>query len=261
VIPVALISLSALVAPPALVKVTAGGAVLSPPAQWELILACPRLKLDGERGYASTVVVGHKGEFTYLLTADHAVKDVSDLEVQFYTRRSYPLPAFTAKAAATEVYSKEADFALLRILTPYTYPSKLKKVTLELLHLPLIDPPPPMLKLPPPNRRPKRFPFDAVSVGCPGGAPPTCLAETIRAKRFARDEKDAESVGSFVWEAVRTQQSGRSGGPLVSADGTVIGICRAKSADRGYYTHLDEIQAELKQKGYEFLWEAVGKSK
>ena len=259
----ALISLSALVAPPDLVKATAGGAILTSPAQWDLILACPRLKLDGDRGigFASAVVVGRQDGYTYLLTADHAVKDMADVEVQFYTRRSYPLPEYTVKGAATQVYSKDADFALIRIVTPNTYKPGLKKVVSAVLHMPLEDHPPPILKLPPPYNRPKRFPFEAVSVGCPGGAAPTCQAETIRAKRFARDEKDMESDGSFVWEAARAQQAGRSGGPLVSADGTIIGICRAKSADRGYYTHLDEIQAVLKETGYEFLWGTGDKQK
>lgn len=251
-IPIALVTLSALVAPPHLVKATDGGAVLSPTVQWQLIAACPRLKLD--LGYASAVAIGRDDNFTYLLTADHAVKDASEVEVQFYTRGSYPLPDRTVKGAATLVYSKEADFALFRILNPPpNYPLAVQRAAEAVCGIPLVDPVP-ILKLPPPNRRPKRFPFDAVSVGCSGGAAPSGLAESIRAKRFARDEKNTDDPGSFVWEATRAQQTGRSGGPLVSADGTVIGLCRARSTTHGYYTHLDEIQAVLKEK-HAFLWE------
>jgi hypothetical protein len=252
VLPIALVAASILTAPLPLAQATDGGAVLSTVQQWQIILASPRLKLDGDLGSATAVVVGQRDGFTYLLTADHAVREPGDVEVQFFTRRSYPVPSQTVKGTATVVDSKAADFALIRIVTP-THPPVVRQAVRLFSCLPLPEVVMPMVKLPKPNLRPKRFPFDAVSVGCTGGAAPSASGESILAKRFTRDEK-SDLPGAFAWEASRAQQSGRSGGALVLADGTLIGICRARSADRGYYTHLDEIQAVLKEKGYAFLW-------
>lgn len=242
-IPLHLVAVSALLAaPPEVASPTAGGAVLSPLAQWHAVEACPRVV--GTGGTATAVVVGHKDGFTYLLTAKHALDEVGEPQLDFFTWPTYPQIDWTPKrdagyATTIAVRSAVADFALLKITLP--------KRQGEVADLPI-----PRLRLAAPGDRPKAFPFDAISVGCSGGHPPTCEAVVVRDKRFARRDT---SAGAFFWEAETAPTRGRSGGPLISKDGRVIGLCAANKDGRGYYTHLDEIHAELKGKGFAWLWE------
>lgn len=236
-VPLAVTLLAHLAAPPPLALATDGGAVLSVRAQWALVEACPRIRHGADSGTA--VVVGRDDKFVYLLTADHLVRSAGEFDLDRYTLTSYPVPddARSLKGVPTAVVasSKDADVALIRVAAGKH--------------------PWPHVKLAPPGDRPKKFPFPAVSVGCSNGAAPTCQAEKVTAKRFGRGDKPGEEIAAFVWEAERPQAVGRSGGPLVSAGGKVIGLARSRSDARGYYTHADDLLAVLKEKGFEWLWE------
>ena len=41
--------------------------------------------------------------------------------------------------------------------------------------------------------------------------------------------------------------SGRSGGPLLDADGRLIGVCSGTQEGMNYYTHPDEIRGALQR--------------
>src|SRR4029079_4450312 len=101
-----------------------------------------------------------------------------------------------------------------------------------------------------PTPRPRKVPFDAISIGCSKGEPPTGVKEAVSAKRFGRREGGEQA---FFWETGAAPTPGRSGGPLV-ADGKGVGICAAGKDGRGYYAHLDELLAGLKAEGYGWLW-------
>ena len=231
--PVVLISALTALAPTGVTPPTADGAVLAADAQWAALAACPRLMTDrGARGTA--VAVGHQDGSTYLLTARHVVTDqISSVTFDFFYRpgQRHGVWKPPTTVAAKVLDSADADFLLLKIADAK------KEVT--------------TLKLAPPGKRPKAFPFEAVSIGCADGQPPTCRAETIRAKVFARDGMNT----AFFWESAQPPKPGRSGGPLLSKDGTLIGLCAAARGDTGYYTHADEILAVLKEKGFGWLWE------
>jgi S1-C subfamily serine protease len=217
-LPATVVSLIALIAP-------------DPAAPWEVVEACPLVKVIGlERATATAVVIGQKDGFAYLLTAHHAVADASPSDVHFYTRRSYPAVARVLRECKVVAKFPEADFALLKLDTEGT--------------------PVPELKLAPPAARPRKVPFAALSVGCSGANPPTGVDEKVGAKRFGRREGGETA---FFWETAVMPKKGRSGGPLV-ADGKVIGICAAGKDNRGYYTHADELLAGLKAEGYGWLW-------
>ncbi len=237
VVPLAVTLLSHLAAPPPLALATDGGAVLSVRTQWALVEACPRIRHGADSGTA--VVVGQGKDWVYLLTADHLVRSATEFELDRYTLDSYPLPDQTRSLknvpAVIVASSKDADVALIRVPAG-------KEAW-------------PLIKLAPPGDRPKKFPFPAVSVGCSGGAAPTCQAENVIAKKFGRGDRPGEEIAAFVWEAERPQAVGRSGGPLVDSRGKVIGLARSKSDARGYYTHADDLLAVLKEKGYGWLWE------
>ena len=76
-------------------------------------------------------------------------------------------------------------------------------------------------------------------------------AETVAAKLLKRANDVPEA---FFWQTAAKPEKGRSGGPLLDADGRVIGICAATQDEKGYFTHLDEILAGLKTAKYEWLW-------
>lgn len=189
-----------------------------------------------DRATATAVVVGRKDGDLYLLTADHATDgpDTTALTFEFFADGE-PEPAFALKGAKAALRRPVADFALLKVAVPADR-------TVEIL--PLI----------PPGKHAKRFPFDALSVGCSRGEAPTCEPESIAAKRLAvrRDDELA-----FFWQAEKTQSRGRSGGPLVDGEGRVIGICAATALGKGYYTHASELHAALKGEGFDWLWDAA----
>ena len=214
------------------------GAVLSVPAQWEALAACPRVlsRADGGVGTATGtgITVAARDGFAYVLTALHAVPDGAvEREVQFFTRESYPEPA--RKYLAVEVAARWADpdLALLRV-----------KVGADPVYT---------LPLARPGERPMVYPYTALSIGCSNGSPPTCRPETVSGKRPARRANEAVA---FFWELATPPVPGRSGGPLLDTRGRVIGVCAAGQDGKGYYTHLDEVLFGLKRQGYDWLWRA-----
>src|SRR5438132_382217 len=113
-------------------------ALPDPAAPWELVEACPRLVIGSSK--ATAVVIGQKDGFAYLLTAHHAIAEADTIEVQFFTRQSYPTPARSILECEVVKPFRQADFALLKV-----------KVGKSLV---------PMLKLAPPTTRPRKVPFD-----------------------------------------------------------------------------------------------------
>lgn len=224
-----LVALLAVVGPDVVHPAVARDAILSAEAQWRAIPACLRVVEKGAFGTA--FVVGHKGEYAYVLTAAHVVAGVKDREFQAFTRDSHPLPARVFKESDVLLRVEKPDVALVRV-----------KVGQDRL---------PELKLAGPGQRPKRFPFAAVSVGGPFGGAPAARAETVTAKYL---KLDRDQPRALFWQVDRPPDKGRSGGPLLDAEGRVIGLCAAAQGEKGYFTHHDEILAALKQNGYDWLW-------
>ena len=166
--------------------------------------------IDDQASFGTAVVVGHKGGFAYLLTAAHVVEGARDREFRFFTRDSYPRPTRTVKGGNVLFRSQKPDFALVQV-----------KVGDDRL---------PELKLAGPGQRPKRFPFEAVSVGCPFGGWPQVRAETVSAKVLKRANDVPEA---FFWQTAATPEKGRSGGPLLNARGRVIGCAPPRRTTAG----------------------------
>lgn len=225
-----LVALLVLAGPEVAHPAVARDAVLSAEAQWRAIPAC--LRVVGKDGsFGTSFVVGHEGGFAFVLTAAHVVPAGLTCEFQLFTRESHPLPARVFKESTLLFREEKPDIALVRV-----------KVGEERL---------PELKLAGPGQRPKRFPFAAVSVGGPFGSAPAARAESVTAKylKVTGDVPDA-----LFWQTAAKPEKGRSGGPMLDAEGRVIGICAAYKGEQGYFTHLDEILAALKQGEYDWLW-------
>lgn len=206
-------------------------AALPEAAQWAAIEACPRLVARGsDESRATGVSIGNKDGYAYVLTAKHAIGELETRQLEFFSRKTYPEPDRTLDGVRVELRLPTPDLALL-------------KVPIGETAVPTI----PLAQL---GERPKKFPFEAVSVGCTRGFPPTCRAERIDAKRAAK--RPGEGM-AFFWELASPPVPGRSGGPLLDGRGRVIGICAAGRDGRGYYVHLDEILVGLKEAGFGWL--------
>lgn len=220
--------------PPIPANVVAKSDLFSAAMQWEALACTARISSStGELGTA--VVVGIRDGAAYLLTANHVVSGTADRTVEFFTKDTYRNPR-KLKITETPVYhSPLADLALL-------------KVHLDIATKPGIK----VMKMPQPWDRPKKFPEEALSIGCAKGDDPTCLVEKIVAKVLVRRANDG---GTFFWQTKDPPTQGRSGGPLVDKHGRLIGICTANQEHLGYYSHLDEIHVALKEGGYSWIWE------
>lgn len=225
----------ATMAPPDRLLAVSGEGLLPSAAQWKAIEACPRIvsKLPVE-SYASGVLVGFRENEAYVLSAQHASTG-SLRRFQFFTEESMPYPAVEISTMADVVVSnRTSDIVLYKLTWP-------EKATWKPKPLPLAKP----------GERPKRFPFDAFSVGCSEGRLPSTNNELIQAKRLG---SKSESEVAFFWETKAPPKQGRSGGPLLNPQGQVIGLCAASKDSFGYFAHLDELHVALKSSAYDWLW-------
>jgi len=220
---------------------TSAGVVLSVDDQWRLIAATPRVVGDARaNAFGSAAVIDANDDELVLLTAEHLVR-TGQRSYEFFSKESHPNPAATLSIAESVKWSsKSTDLAIVKI----PIPKEMKDRVWSVIPIAAI------------GERPKLFPFDAFSIGCTKGAAPSVSEESVISKRVAkRDEMNM----AFFWESNLEPQSGRSGGPLISADGKLIGLCAAATNKHGYYTHLDEIQVALKKNGYKSLVPQVKK--
>ena len=221
---------AALAAPP---DPTAGAGPLPIDLRWSALAAVARVSSGEQAGpVAAAVCVGRKGPDAYLLTAGHALPKGQARKFEFFTRESYPEPGASLIGSDVVVRLDGPDVVLVKV--------------------PVAGKPPSVLPLAGVGKRPKRFPAASVSLGCPDGSPPVFRAETLTGKKMVRRD-GAEPA--YFWETAAAPVGGMSGGPLVDAAGRVIGVCTAASDGRGYFAHVDEIQAGLKQSGFGWLLE------
>jgi S1-C subfamily serine protease len=202
------------------------GTSLSLAERWERLEATPRL--SGKGGTGTAVVIGRSNDEIYLLTAEHVTRNSSDLKLEFFERATYPKVSRIERYGSVVEDFSNPDFAVLKFplsKKEYRYPEVRLATVAE---------------------RPKRFPFNGMTIGCSNGSPPTCEAVTVVAKRLARRLNDQEIA--FFWETEQIPSPGRSGGPIFDGTGRLIGICSATTGGKGFYTHLDEILAGLKEK-------------
>jgi len=205
------------------------GISLSFDERWQRLEATPRLR--GTGGVSSAVVIGHRNDELYVLTSEHVTRKSSNFTLEFFDRATYPAIARKVLYGSIIEEFPNPDFTILK------FPAggmEFPEVRLARL-----------------QDRPKRFPVDALTIGCTNGNTPTCEMTTITAKRLARRLKDEDVA--FFWETERIPIPGRSGGPIFDGAGRLIGICSATTGGKGFYTHLDEILVGLKTKSLGWL--------
>lgn len=192
--------------------------------------ATVRLGNKAQKLQGSGVIIGRNGASIYVLTADHLIGKGEGLEISVFSKASYPQPSQTFAAVEVIARNKDADLALLRIVSR--------------------EAPPGTLRLCPADQAPAEFPAAALTLGCEQGNAPSSWLDKIAGKKQVR--KPAGEV-CLAWELAREPAQGRSGGPLLDRRGLLIGVCSGKNDDKGYCTHLDEIHRFLKEQRYDWL--------
>lgn len=200
-------------------------------AQIAAVAATVRIRNLTRKSEGSGVILGKKGAFVYVLTAQHVIEKGERMEVATFNETFYPRPANVY--GAIQVVAKANDIRDLALL----------RVTID-------GPIPGSLALCPARLVPDAKNFKGLTVGCIEGKP-TCQIDEVAGKRLIRR---AEEDGSAqFWEVVKEQHGGRSGGPLVDKRGLLLGICSGVNKDKSYYSHTEEISAFLERNGFDWL--------
>jgi S1-C subfamily serine protease len=217
---------------------------------WILLLTCSSLvgdlpiSRDQERAFlASTVriidhstmkggvgtgaIIGSDDKGFFVLTAFHVIDPGEAIDVQWFDEQRRPTTCGNVKILGS---APEADLGLLFVRTTYRPRHTLMVQSDE-------------------NFRGENQPV--LSVGCSAGDFPTCLTEMLKGKIWLRRPASQRSF----WLTTQPAIGGRSGGPLVDATGSLIGICRgglaadANHPAEGLYSSLQEIHLLLETAG------------
>ena len=194
--------------------------------QWRALRATVRLTMSGENsvGYCSGAVVGQDQDAFFVASSPHCFDaddehDCPTLIVEAFDENALRV-ARQFRGAEIVATDTESEFALLRVPGRFPYQA---------------------LPLCPANRLPQ-IGTVALSIGCGGGSPPTAEVHRI----VARDHQH--------WAVEQVGTKGRSGGPLISSEGFVIGCCCCASRDTTYYSELRRMHDVLDTVGLSRLY-------
>jgi Trypsin-like peptidase domain len=211
---------------------TIESADFSAKAQTAALTATVRIRNLEVMAEGSGIILGRKGGFVYILTAQHVIAKTKRLEIATFTAASYPRPARVYHSCVVVAQTNDLrDLALVRMVTDDKMPGS--------------------LPLCPARLAPDEKDFKALTVGCAADKPPTCLLETVGGKKRIR--RQAEEEPAAFWEVGTENPEGRSGGPLVDKRGLLIGVCSGVNKDKAYFCHIDEINAFLERNGFDWL--------
>lgn len=175
----------------------------------------------------SGAIVAVQDKQIYILTAAHIVNGAESMDVELFSAATYPKPARRMRGVAVIVSAAICDIALLRA---DDVPIKVVRLTI----CPL-------------SEMTSQDAFPVMTVGCGNGKPPTPLLDhVIGSPRIRRP--DAGKPTRF-WELRDAQSRGRSGGPMLDRQLRVLGIGSGTSGRKGYFSHLTEIHAFLRDNG------------
>lgn len=101
-----------------------------------------------------------------------------------------------------------------------------------------------VLQLAAPEVVPAAKRFEAYSLACL-----TAQGAIARPELVLEASKVPQKSKAEFWKVEAKPELGRSGGPLVDAEGRLLGICSGADRNAGYYTHLSEIRSFLEKNG------------
>jgi len=166
----------------------------------------------------SGVVVKTERNGFYVVTAPHVIDGGLEIEIETFTNGT-PRPTQTYKNVRPLVADQTSEFALLYVQGKF-----------PLSPIPLC-----------PDRKFPRDGEKVLSIGCDGGDPPTCHVNLL--------------VGhnQVHWATSEHAAKGRSGGPLITQDGYVIGACCCTNGKMTFYSYSGRTNKLLANTGYDDL--------
>jgi S1-C subfamily serine protease len=190
------------------------------------------------RSVGTAVVIGRRGPVVYFLTAAHLVppkaipgresEDIRNVELYLYKAGN---PDRVSSEGVAKVMSRmpNEDLAVLAA------------------ELPKAPTPVPVC---PKDKRDYRLPMPVMTLGAIQDGPPEIRFDAVKGKKLLNKPDGTEAL---YWEADTPQQVGRSGGPLIGANGFVLGIASGTWHQKGYYTYINEIHHSLVDAGFGWL--------
>jgi len=194
-------------------------------------MATVRVVNNADITEGSGVIVAVRDQRLLVLTAAHIIAGAEAVDVLVYTATTYPKPTRVLRDASVVANSTTRDLALLRTSNTPT------RVT--------------PLALCPPSELPRQPSFWTMTIGCGNGKPPTPLLDHVDASLMVQRPDAKRPVR--LWQLQLAQSLGRSGGPMVDSRLRLLGIGSGASGGHGYYCHLTEIDAFLRDHGFDNL--------
>ena len=189
-------------------------------------------------GKGNGVIVDQLGNVFFVLTAAHFFDENDRISVTIFTPgviRPEPQVVWDVRVVARQDPNVR-DLAVLHIIAK---------------NAPKFD----VLPVAALESLPAKKSFPAFSLACLpiGGA--QARAEVVLDKL----QKPKTIKSAELWKVKNAPEQGRSGGPLVDAEGHLIGICSGAAGKNGYYTHLRDIRAFLTDNTIPFTTEPKSK--
>lgn len=187
---------------------------------------------DNGQGDGSGVVLGSDDSGRlYILTAFH-ITEANIQAVDLYSLSSDTYPRSHQRLRPVEVISDSSrrDLAILRSVQPIS--EEVRSLTISKSPI-------------------TTLPKHVYSCGFTERFGPVTHAETILKKVTKR--RPGQPKPTILWQTDSPQELGRSGGPLLDSKGNLLGIASGADNEHGYYTHHDEIVAQLNDAKLEWL--------
>ena len=200
----------------------------SPSGKLLTIATSATVRITGEGFQGSGVIVHHENERIYVLTVAHSLRFGKPSKIELFS--PHP-PKIALEVEEIEVLNADdrSDLAILRAPVGPSFEVTVAKLA-DLAE-----------------------PEYAYSSGCVGRSPPKIYTEQILRADNLAIRLLGKKTERFMWETLRPQESGRSGGPLLNDKGFLLGIALGKSGGKGYYAHLREISKYFIDNGLEVL--------
>lgn len=154
----------------------------------------------------------------YFLTAAHALGSAKEVNLEGYKSASYPKVELSLKYATVKQRWDEIDLALLEAGEDDVHEC---------------------INIVPESKIPAEKQFAVLTLGCSNGDPPVfVLDRVVNRKRVHKPD----GTSGWYWLTEKKPDEGRSGGPMISKSGFLIGICSGTEGDHGFYVDSQEIR-------------------